>query len=128
MATSDRSISEILQDVLRNLQSIVRSEVRLAKTEVGEELTKIKPAIVLLGIGAVCGLFGVLFLLLTTMYAIALALPLWASALVVAVVLIIITAITLKAGQKRMERVQPLPDKTIASMKENAEWARQQTK
>jgi uncharacterized membrane protein YqjE len=128
MATSDRSISEILQDVLRNLQSIVRSEVRLAKTEVGEELTKVKPAIVLLGIGAVCGLFGVLFLLLTTMYAIALALPLWASALVVAVVLIIITAITLKAGQKRMERVQPLPDKTIASMKENAEWARQQTK
>jgi uncharacterized membrane protein YqjE len=128
MATSDRSISEILQDVLRNLQSIVRSEVRLAKTEVGEELTKIKPAIVLLGIGAVCGLFGVLFLLLTTMYAIALALPLWASALVVAVVLMIITAITLKAGQKRMERVQPLPDKTIASMKENAEWARQQTK
>jgi uncharacterized membrane protein YqjE len=128
MATSDRSISEILQDVLRNLQSIVRSEVRLAKTEVGEELTKIKPAIVLLGIGAVCGLFGVLFLLLTTMYAIALALPLWASALVVAVVLIIITAITLKTGQKRMERVQPLPDKTIASMKENAEWARQQTK
>jgi uncharacterized membrane protein YqjE len=128
MATSDRSISEILQDVLRNLQSIVRSEVRLAKTEVGEELTKIKPAIVLLGIGAVCGLFGVLFLLLTTMYAMALALPLWASALVVAVVLMIITAITLKAGQKRMERVQPLPDKTIASMKENAEWARQQTK
>jgi hypothetical protein len=62
------------------------------------------------------------------MYAIALALPLWASALVVAVVLMIITAITLKAGQKRMERVQPLPDKTIASMKENAEWARQQTK
>jgi uncharacterized membrane protein YqjE len=128
MATSDRSISEILQDVLRNLQSIVRSEVRLAKTEVGEELTKVKPAIVLLGIGAVCGLFGVLFLLLTTMYAIALALPLWASALVVAVVLIIITAITLKAGQKRMKRVQPLPDRTIASMKENAEWARQQTK
>jgi len=76
----------------------------------------------------VCGLFGVLFLLLATMYAIALALPLWASALVVAVVLVIITAMTLKAGQKRMRRVHPLPDKTIASMKENAEWAKQQTK
>jgi uncharacterized membrane protein YqjE len=128
MATSDRSISEILQDVLRNLQSIVRSEVRLAKTEVREELTKAKPAIMLLAIGAVCGLFGILFLLLTMMYALALALPLWASAFVVAVVLIIIAAITLKMGQKRMEHVHPLPDRTIASMKENAEWARQQTK
>jgi uncharacterized membrane protein YqjE len=128
MATSDRSISEILQDVLRNLQSIVRSEIRLAKTEVREEFTKVKPAILLLALAAVCGLFGVLFLLLTTMYAVALALPLWASALVVAVMLIIIAAITLNAGQRRIERVHPLPDKTIASMKENAEWARQQTK
>ena len=128
MAASDRPISEILQDVLRNLQSIVRSEVRLAKTEVSEELTKVKPVVILLAVGAVCGLFGILFLLLTTMYALALALPLWASAFVVAVVLIIIAAITLKTGQKRMEHVHPVPDRTIASMKENAEWARQQTK
>jgi uncharacterized membrane protein YqjE len=128
MATSDRSISEILQDVLRNLQSIVRSEVRLAKTEVREEFTKAKPAILLLALAAVCGLFGILFLLLTTMYAVALALPLWASALVVAVMLIIIAAITLNAGQRRIERAHPLPDKTIVSMKENAEWARQQAK
>ena len=128
MAASDRSISVILQDVLRNLQLIVRSEVRLAKTEVREELTKVKPAIMLLAVGAVCGLFGILFLLLTTMYALALALPLWASAFVVAVVLLIIAAITLKTGQKRMEHVHPVPDRTIASMKENAEWARQQTK
>jgi uncharacterized membrane protein YqjE len=128
MAASDRSISVILQDVLRNLQSIVRSEVRLAKTEVREELTKVKPAIMLLAIGAVCGLFCILFLLLTSMYALALALPLWASAFVVAVVLLIIAAITLKTGQKRMEHVHPVPDRTIASMKENAEWARQQTK
>jgi hypothetical protein len=32
MATNNRSISEILQDVLRDLQSIVRSEILLAKT------------------------------------------------------------------------------------------------
>jgi uncharacterized membrane protein YqjE len=101
--TSDRSISDILQDLIRNLQSIVRSEVRLAKTEVREEITKAKSAILLLGIGAVCGIFGALFLLLTIMYA-------------------------LKAGLKQMKRVDPVPDKTIESMKENAEWARQQAK
>jgi len=87
MATSDRSISAILQDVLGNLQSIVRSEVRLAKTEVREEIAKAKPAILLVVIGAVCGAFGALFLLFTIMYALALALPLWASALIVAAML-----------------------------------------
>ena len=128
MAMSDRSISEILQDVLRNLQSIVRSEVRLAKTEVREEITKAKPAILLLAIGAVCGIFGMLFLLLTVMYALALALPLWASSLVVSAVLSIAAAVALNAGQKQMGRIHPLPDRTIASMKENAEWAKQQTR
>ena len=128
MAMSDRSISEILQDVLRNLQSIVRSEILLAKTEIREEITKAKPAILLLAMGAVCGAFGTFFLLLTIMYALALAVPLWASALIVAAALSIVAAITLNAGQKQMGRVNPLPDKTIASMKENAEWARQQAK
>jgi uncharacterized membrane protein YqjE len=128
MSTSDRSISEILQDVIHNFQSIVRSEVRLAKTEVRDEITKAKPAVLLFAIGALSGAFSALFLLLTMMYALALALPLWASALIVAVVLSIVAALTLNAGQKQMARVHPLPDKTIASMKENAEWARQQTK
>jgi uncharacterized membrane protein YqjE len=128
MATSDRSISEILQDVLRNLQSIVRSEVRLAKTEVREEITKAKPAILLLAVGAVCGAFGALFLLLAVMYALALALPLWLSSLIVAAVLSLTATITLNAGHKQMGRIHPVPDKTIASIKENAEWARQQTK
>jgi uncharacterized membrane protein YqjE len=126
--TSDRSISDILQDLIRNLQSIVRSEVRLAKTEVREEITKAKSAILLLGIGAVCGIFGALFLLLTIMYALALTLPLWASALVVTILLAIPAALTLKAGLKQMKRVDPVPNKTIESMKENAEWARQQAK
>ena len=128
MATSNRTISEILQDLLSNLQSIVRSEVRLAKTEVREEIIRAKPAFLLLAIAAVCGSLGAFFLLLTLMYALALALPLWASALVITGVLSIVAAITLRAGQNQMKRVHPLPDKTIASIKENAEWARQQTK
>lgn len=128
MTKSDRSFSEILQDILRNLQSIVRSEVRLAKAEVREEITKAKPAILLLAVAAVSGSFGALFLLLTIMFALALVLPAWASALIVAAVLCTVTALTLNAGQKQMGRVHPIPDKTITSMKETAEWARQQTK
>jgi hypothetical protein len=34
----ERAVSEVVQDILRNLQEIVRSEVRLAKVEIREEL------------------------------------------------------------------------------------------
>jgi hypothetical protein len=40
MAAGDRSLSDVLQDIIRNVQEIVRSEVRLAKTEIREEAAK----------------------------------------------------------------------------------------
>ena len=42
MAAEDRSFSDVVQDILRNVQEIVRSEVRLAKTEIREEAVKAK--------------------------------------------------------------------------------------
>jgi uncharacterized membrane protein YqjE len=128
MAASDRSISEILQDVLRNLQEIIRSEVRLAKTEVREEITKAKAAGLLLGAGTMCGIFGAFFLLLAIVYALALVVPNWAAALIVTAILFTLAAIVVVAGLKQFKHVKPIPDRTVESMKENVEWAKQQTK
>jgi uncharacterized membrane protein YqjE len=128
MATSDRSIAEVLQDILRNVQEIIRSEVRLAKTEAREEISKAKSAGLLVGAGVMCGAFATFFLLLTIVYALATVLPYWAAALIVTTVLAIIAAVVLSAGLKQFKRVNPVPDKTIESVKENVEWAKQQTK
>lgn len=128
MATNDRSIAEVLQDIFRNLQEIIRSEVRLAKTEVREEIGKAKSTGLLVGAGAVCGVFATFFLLLTVVCALAIVLPYWAASLIVAVLLATIAGIVLSAGLKQFKQVNPVPDKTVESMKENVEWAKQQTK
>jgi hypothetical protein len=41
MPPGDRSLSDVFQDILRSVQEIVRSEVRLAKTEMGGEVGKV---------------------------------------------------------------------------------------
>jgi uncharacterized membrane protein YqjE len=128
MPSSDRSISDVLQDIVRNIQDIVRSEVRLAKTEVREEVTKAKSAGLLLGLGALSGVYSFFFLLLMIVYALSKVVPNWAAALMVAVALAISAGAMLSAGQKRLEQVHPTPDKTLDSLKENVEWAKQQTK
>jgi len=128
MASSDRSVSDVLQDIIRNIQDIVRSEVRLAKTEVREEVTKAKSAGLLLSIGALSGIFGLFFLLFAIVYGLSNIVPNWAAALIVAVALAICAGIMLRAGVKRFKQVHPAPDKTIESLKENVEWAKQQTK
>ncbi len=128
MSATERSISVVLQDIVRNIQDIVRSEVRLAKTEVREELAKTRAASLLLAIGALSGLFSVFFVLLTLVYGLSLVMPAWAAALCVAVVVGVVAGVTISAGLTRLKTINAAAPKTVASMKENVEWAKQQIK
>jgi uncharacterized membrane protein YqjE len=127
MAAGIRSIPEILQDVLTNIQDIVRAEVRLAKAELGEELNRARSGGLLIGVGAVAAIFSTLFLLLACVYALVLVVPNWAAALIVAAAVGVAAAVTLGLGLKRLKTIQAAP-KTSASLKENVRWAKQLTK
>jgi uncharacterized membrane protein YqjE len=98
MIAGARSIPEILHDVLTNIQDIVRAEVRLAKAELGEELSRARSAGLLIGVGAVAAIFSTLFLLLACVYALTLVVPSWAAALIVAAAVGIAAAVALSLG------------------------------
>ena len=126
--TSGRSISSVLRDIVQNVQEIVRSELRLAKTELGEKVTKAKAAIITLVIGATCAFFAAFYALLAAVYALMLVVPNWAAALIVAVVMGMAAGIFAASGRKRLSEVRPVPEQTVETMKENIQWAKQQTK
>jgi uncharacterized membrane protein YqjE len=127
MAVADRPISAVLHDIVGNVQEIIRAEVRLAKTEVKEELRKAKAAGALIGVGAVLLLLSVLFVLLALVYALSEVLPPWGAALIVAGSLALIAMVCLGVGAKRAKAVHA-PQLTAATLKENVEWAKQLTK
>src|SRR3569833_4413657 len=124
MSASERPLSSVLQDIVHNIQDIVRSEVRLAKTEVREELVKTRAASALVAVGGVSSLLCILFLLLTEFHALALVMPAWAAALCVALLLGILAGFTLMAGVKRFKSINAAAANTVASIKENIEWAK----
>ena len=128
MAAVDRSFSELLHDIIRNVQEIVRSEVRLAKIEIREEAVKTKASLVLLGAAALTGFFAILFLLLMIASALALVMANWAAALVVGAALAVAAGVMLMGGVKSFQRIHPTPQRTVETIKENIEWAKQQTK
>jgi len=127
MAASIRSIPEILKDVLTNIQDIVRDEVRLAKAELGEELSSARSGGLLIGVGAVAAIFSALFVLLACMYVLGRVMPNWAAALIVAAAVGVAAAVTLGRGLKRLKTIQAAP-KTSASLQENVRWAKEQTR
>lgn len=125
--TGDRSFSDIVKDTLANVQDIIRSEVQLAKIEVKQEARKAAVAGAMFGIAGAFGLLGLAFCALCVVYAIALALPYWAAALIVGVGLFIIAGIALSVGLQRWKQVKA-PEKTIFTVKEDVEWMRSQSK
>jgi uncharacterized membrane protein YqjE len=127
MAAAERSISTVLYDILGNVQEIIRSEMRLARTEFTEELGKLRSAGWLLGAGVLLAVFGVLFVLIAIVYALSLVIPAWAAALVVAAAVGVLAAIFLGAGFKRLKAVRAAP-KAAAALKENVEWTKQLTR
>jgi len=124
---SDRSFTEVVGDIVGNVQGIIRSEVRLAKTEMREEAVAAGKAGGIAGAGAALAFYALGFLLLTCVYALEIALAAWLSALLVAVGAGVIGATLIYVGRKRLRQV-PAPRKTIETIKENVEWAKQQTK
>jgi uncharacterized membrane protein YqjE len=125
---ADRTFAEVLQDIVRHVQEIVRSEVRLAKVEIREEAAKSKSSAIMLSAGALTAFFAMFFLLFMMVAALALVMPAWAADLIVALVLGVAAAVMLSTGMKRFREIHAAPQRTVETIKENVEWAKQQTK
>jgi Putative Actinobacterial Holin-X, holin superfamily III len=130
MATpqTQRTFPEVLQDIAGNLQEIVRSEFRLAKTEVREAADRAARPTAIFMSGLVAGLYGTGFLLLACIYGLATVMAAWLAALVVGGSLAITAAILLVSGSKRLKGLSNPVHKTVASVEENVQWTKHPTK
>jgi hypothetical protein len=124
----ERSFSDVFQDIIGNVQNIIRSEIQLAKTEVKEETSKAAKASAVIAIGAVLGLYSIGFLLLTLVRGLENVTAPWLATLIVAVLVGVVAFTAISVGRTRMKQVHPTPDKTIQTVKENVEWAKDQTR
>lgn len=86
-----RSVPQVLQDVVSNLQEIIRSEWRLAKTELKETAVDRAKDATIFGVGLVSGFYGIGFLLLAAVYGLSLIVAGWLAALGVGVILAIVS-------------------------------------
>jgi uncharacterized membrane protein YqjE len=124
----ERSIGSLVNDIVGNVQEIIRSEVRLAKAEVTEELTKARRAMIWLVAGVVLTTMALGFLLLTAVYVLAHFFQPWVAALIVALGSGAIGGALAAVGASQIKRVSLRPPRTITSVQENLQWAKAQAK
>lgn len=125
----EASVTSLLGGIVEDAQELVRKEIALARQEIREEIGNAKDAGVKLAIaGAVLGVGGLLLvLMLAQALADLLNLPTWAGYGIVGVVLAIVGYVLLSSAQKTMKQIQPVPEKTVETMKENIEWIKDRT-
>jgi uncharacterized membrane protein YqjE len=123
-----RFVPEILEDIASNLTQLVQAEFRLAKAELKEGAEKVAGPSAALGAGVALAFYGLGFLLLAAVYALSLVVAGWLAAFIVGGALTVGAGILISAGGMKLKRANFAPDKTIRTLEEDMQWAKQQIK
>jgi Flp pilus assembly protein TadB len=102
--------------------------VRLARAEIRDEAVEAGSSALWITAGVVGALCSFMFLSWTVVYALAMVMSMWATTLVVAAVRASIASVLLIVGLRRFKRIQPIPERTVETLKENLEWMKPSTK
>ena len=124
----DRSLGELFADLARDTSTLVRQEVALAKTEMTEKASKVGKDIASMAIGGAVAYAGVLALIAGVILGLGEFIPLWISALLIGAVVAGIGYMLIQRGRDALASEDLAPRQTIETLKEDAEWAKEQTR
>jgi len=124
---AETSVGELIGNISNDLSQLFRQEVELAKAEVQAEAKKAGKAAGMLGGAGFAGYLAVLFLSLAAVFALDAVMPAGWAALIVAVVWGIVGGVLYANGKKKLKNVDPMPRRTVDTLKEDAQWLKNPT-
>lgn len=124
----ERSIGELFGQLSQDMTLLVRQEVQLARTEMSDKLSRFSTNLISVLAGGFVAYLGGLALVACVILALRdLAnISLAVSALIVGAILAIIGWIMLQRGLKDMKRVDLAPRRTVETLKDDVQWAKEQ--
>jgi len=124
----DRSLGELFSELAQETSTLVRQEVNLAKTEMGDKASRAGRHVGVLAAGGALAYAGLLAILAGVIALLNDVMPLWASALLVGIVVAIVGYLLIRKGLDALKRDDFAPRETIETLKEDQQWAKEQTK
>ena len=123
---ADRSLSQLVSSMTDDVTTLLRKEVELAKEELraeGQKATKVAA-----GFGAAAGVghYAGFALVITLGLLLDLLLPMWAAFLIVTVVLGAVAAALAQRARSQLPSLNPAPEQTIETLKEDVQWLKEQ--
>lgn len=120
---ANTSLGDLVSQVTRDMSTLVRQEVELAKAELTESGKRVGKGSGLYGGAAVAGYLAILFLSIAAWWGLGFLIGLAWSAVVVAVIWAIVAGVLFFAGKSEFDRVKGMPQ-TVDTIKEIPETLR----
>ena len=127
-ATTDttRSLGDIVGDISRDLSTLVRQEMDLAKSEMKQEVARVGKGAGMFGGAGAAGYLALFFLSFALTYLLDNWMPVELAALIVAALWGIAAAVLAARGKKEIQEANPQLPVTQQTLKEDVQWARTQ--
>ena len=120
------SLGDLFSDLAAQTGKLIRQDAALAKSELTDKASAAGKDIGLIAAGAFIGYAGLLAVVAGVVVLLAYAIPLWASALVVGIVLAIVSYFLVSSGMSHIKNANWAPQESIESIKEDAQWLKNQ--
>ncbi|MDT7786801.1 MAG: hypothetical protein QOF58_5220 [Pseudonocardiales bacterium] len=128
MDSSAESLGDLVSELTGDLSKLMRQELELAKAEIRQEAVKAGKATGMLAAAGFAGYLTTVLLSLALVFALGAVMPLGWAALIVAALWGIAGAVLYTSGRARLRTVNPKPERTVETLKEDAEWAKHPTR
>jgi hypothetical protein len=121
--TSDRDVSqnsvgELIGEVAKDLSTLMRQELELAKAELKHEAGRAGRAAGMVGAAGFAAYMVLLFVSIALWWGLSNVMDQGWAALIVAVPWAVAGAVLYSAGRRRLSRLNPTPERTAATLKE----------
>jgi hypothetical protein len=115
---TNASVGELIGEVSRDLSTLMRQELELAKSEIKTEVAKTGKGVGMLGGAGFAGYMLMLFLSISLWWGLANVMDEAWAALIVAAIWAVIAAVLFVTGRNTMRTVNPTPERTVETVKE----------
>ena len=119
MTTSEKSTAELVHDLTEQVSRLARTEVTLAARELKGKAKHAGLGAAIAGAGGVFAFYGGATLVAACVLLLALVLPAWGAALIVACALFVVAGVAILVARKQLRQSAPMPSPALESARED---------
>jgi len=126
MQKDDRSLGDLFSELAAETGTLVRQEVALAQVELTAKASRVGKNVGFLAVGGAVGYAAMLAILAGVILGLSYFMPAWLAAILVGGVVGIAAYVLITSALAELKKMNLTPEETVESIKEDAQWLKNQ--